>query len=105
MKKLFTLLFAAVMALSLSFATFAEDKPAAEKPAATDSKKKSKKTSDKKKAAADQKKARKPPRPRSRSLGFASFLTASRVRVYNAKRLAFFLELAVWKAASFSGGR
>ena len=35
MKKLFTLLFAAVMALSLSFATFAEDKPAAEKPASS----------------------------------------------------------------------
>jgi type IV secretory pathway VirB6-like protein len=56
MKKLFTLLFAAVMAMSLSFATFAEDKPAAEKPAST-STKKSKKTSAEKKAAADQKKA------------------------------------------------
>ena len=57
MKKLFTLLFAAVMAMSLSFATFAEDKPATEKPASTSSKKKSKKTSAEKKAAADQKKA------------------------------------------------
>ena len=57
MKKLFTLLCAAVMAMSLSFATFAEDKPAAEKPASTSSKKKSKKTSAEKKAAADQKKA------------------------------------------------
>jgi len=56
MKKLFTLLFAAVMAMSLSFATFAEDKPAADK-SATTSKKKSKKTSAEKKAAADQKKA------------------------------------------------
>jgi hypothetical protein len=58
MKKLFTLLFAAVMAMSLTFATFAEDKPATEKPASTSSsKKKSKKTSEEKKAAADQKKA------------------------------------------------
>ena len=58
MKKLLTLLFAAVMAMSLSFATFAEDKPATEKPASTSSsKKKSKKTSAEKKAAADQKKA------------------------------------------------
>jgi hypothetical protein len=51
MKKLFTLLFAAVMAMTLSFATFAEDKPAADKPAATS---KAKKKS-KKKAAADKK--------------------------------------------------
>ena len=43
MKKLFTLLFAAVMALSLSFATFAEDKPAADKAAADTKKKSSKK--------------------------------------------------------------
>jgi hypothetical protein len=54
MKKLFTLLFAAVMAMTLSFATFAEDKPAADKDkpaaAATKGKKKSKK-----KAAADKK--------------------------------------------------
>ena len=50
MKKLFTLLCAAVMAMSLSFATFAEDKPAAEKSAAADGKKKSKKKHDKKKA-------------------------------------------------------
>jgi hypothetical protein len=50
MKKLFTLLFAAVMAFSLSFATFAEDKPAAEKPAAAEGKKKAKKKADKKKA-------------------------------------------------------
>ena len=59
MKKLFTLLFAAVMALTLSFATFAEDKPATDKPASTSSthKKKSKQTSAEKKAAADQKKA------------------------------------------------
>ena len=51
MKKLFTLLFAAVMAFSLSFATFAEDKPAADKAAAADGKKKSskKKHADKKK--------------------------------------------------------
>jgi len=43
MKKLFTLLFAAVMALTLSFATFAEDKPAADKAASADHKKKSSK--------------------------------------------------------------
>jgi hypothetical protein len=51
MKKLFTLLFAAVMAMTLSFATFAEDKPAADKPAAADGKKKAskKKHADKKK--------------------------------------------------------
>ena len=53
MKKLFTLLFAAVMALSLSFATFAEDKPAADKAASSDTKKKSSK---KKQADKDKKK-------------------------------------------------
>ena len=85
MKKLFTLLFAAVMALSLSFATFAEDKPAAEKPAAADGKKKSKKTSDKKKAKPKTKRREEAAKePRSSSAGFGSFLTASRVRVYNA---------------------
>ena len=49
MKKLLTLLFAAMMVLSFSFATLAEDKPAAEKSAAAESKKKAKKK-DKKKA-------------------------------------------------------
>ena len=50
MKKLLSLLVAAVMALSLSFAVFAEDKPAGEKSAAADGKKKAKKKSaDKKK--------------------------------------------------------
>jgi hypothetical protein len=50
MKKLLSLLFAAMMVVSFSFATFAEDKPAAEKSAASDSKKKAKKKhSDKKK--------------------------------------------------------
>lgn len=43
MKKLFTLLVAAAMAFTLSFATFAEDKPAAEKSSASDGKKKAKK--------------------------------------------------------------
>ena len=63
MKKLFTLLFAAVMAMTLSFATFAEDKPAADKdkPAAADGKKKAskKKHADKKKADEDAAKAKK----------------------------------------------
>ena len=45
MKKLLSLLVAAVMALSLSFAVFAEDKPAGEKSAASDGKKKAKKKS------------------------------------------------------------
>ena len=49
MKKLLSLLVAAVMALSLSFATLAEDKPAAEKPAASEGKKKAKKKADKEK--------------------------------------------------------
>lgn len=50
MKKLLSLLFAAMMVLTFSFATLAEDKPAADKAASTDSKKKSKKKhSDKKK--------------------------------------------------------
>ncbi len=45
MKKLLSLLMATVFALSLSFVTFAEDKPAAEKStASTEKKKKSKKT-------------------------------------------------------------
>ena len=43
MKKLLSLLFAALMVLTFSFATLAEDKPAAEKPAAADGKKKAKK--------------------------------------------------------------
>jgi len=42
MKKLFSLLLAALFALSLSFATFAEDKPG-DKPAASEGKKKAKK--------------------------------------------------------------
>ena len=50
MKKLLTLLFAAMMVLTFSFATLAEDKPAADKAAAADSKKKGKKKHDKKKA-------------------------------------------------------
>ena len=61
MKRLLSLLFAAMMVLTFSFATLAEDKPAAEKSATaegtTKAKKKSKKTSAEKKAAADQKKA------------------------------------------------
>ena len=59
MKKLLSLLVAAVFALSLSFAALAEDKKPADKPAAAHSttKKKSKKTAEEKKAAADKKKA------------------------------------------------
>jgi hypothetical protein len=59
MKKLLSLLVAAVFALSFSFATFAEDKKPADKPEAAHSttKKKSKKTAEEKKAAADKKKA------------------------------------------------
>ena len=54
MKKLLSLLVAAVMALSLSFVTFAEDKPAADKSTSSDSKKKAKKKADKdKKKEAD----------------------------------------------------
>lgn len=49
MKKLLSVLFAAMMVLSFSFATLAEDKPAADKPATSDGKKKAKKK-DKKKA-------------------------------------------------------
>ena len=51
MKKLLSLLFAAMMVLTFSFATLAEDKPATDKAASTDTKKKSstKKHSDKKK--------------------------------------------------------
>jgi len=56
MKKLFTLLFAAVMAFSLSFATFAEDKPAADKAASSDTKKKSSKKKHADKEAKDKKK-------------------------------------------------
>jgi Spy/CpxP family protein refolding chaperone len=48
MKKLLSLLVAAVFALTLSLATFAEDKPA-DKPAAAEGKKKTKKKHDKKK--------------------------------------------------------
>lgn len=58
MKKLLSLLVAAVFALSLSFAALAEDKKPADKPpAASTTKKKSKKTAEEKKAAGDEKKA------------------------------------------------
>jgi hypothetical protein len=53
MKKLLSLLVAAVMALSLSFAVFAEDKPAADKSTTSEHKKKGKKKSADKKKEGD----------------------------------------------------
>ena len=52
MKKLLSLLVAAMFALSLSFATFAEDKPA-DKPASTEKKKGTKKKGEHKKKEGD----------------------------------------------------